>query len=324
MKLSIVVPVYNRADLVGQCLESLKGQSESAIEIIIVDDGSTDGVAQLCQKYVEEDSRFSYFYKKNEGAASARNYGIRRARGDFISFVDSDDVLHQDFSTVFMRCASTSPDAEIISGSRVTSPYVVEFPKIKEDFKKISALELIQKGTTSCTRAFKRDLFLQSPYLFPDNTWAEDNAFIPVLVTRARLILYTESIVYWQRSAKNPEQNTSLSMRCLEDMSKALLYLERHCDDEDMVCNVTTRCIVATYFRLQEINYSIEQFNRDHGMFEVLKLLNRISSISSVRLFPSYGQKAYFLALLFYCKGLTPPLKGLFLYSKLKKYVFNR
>lgn len=318
MKLSIIVPIYNRAYLIKECLESLRRQAERHIEIILVDDGSTDDSARLCNKFVKEDGRFIYFYKKNEGAASARNYGIRRARGDYISFVDSDDVLHEDFSSIFMRCASKAPEADIISGNRIASIEIPEFENISDVFENISALELIRKGTTSCTRAFKRDLFFQSSDMFPEKTWAEDNAYIPVLATRARLILHTRSVVYWQRAAKDPEQNTSLSMKCLEDIPKAMLYLDAQCDSKDMVCNVVTRCVIATYFRLREIGYPIEQFNRDHDMDEVFLALDNVSKPNSIRLFRGLGQKAYFLGLILYSKGFKFPLKCLFYYSDMK------
>lgn len=96
VKVSIIVPIYNTKDYLEKCLYSVRVQSYRNIEVIMVDDGSTDGSADVCQQICMKDSRFHYYYQKNQGVSSARNYGIELAKGDLIAFVDSDDWIEAD------------------------------------------------------------------------------------------------------------------------------------------------------------------------------------------------------------------------------------
>lgn len=89
--ISVIIPVYNVEKYLECCLESLVNQTYSFIEIILVDDGSIDGSSQICDKFARRDKRIRVIYKKNGGPVSARNAGLRAARGQYISYVDSDD-----------------------------------------------------------------------------------------------------------------------------------------------------------------------------------------------------------------------------------------
>lgn len=95
-KISIIVPVYNVQQYIGQCLESLVNQTFDDIEIIIVDDGSPDESYKIYEKYAEKDSRVRIIKKENAGVSEARNTGIDNAAGDFLMFVDSDDWMEPD------------------------------------------------------------------------------------------------------------------------------------------------------------------------------------------------------------------------------------
>ena len=92
IKVSVVVPIYNAEQYLKQCLDSIVNQTLKDIEIILIDDGSTDGSAEICKQYLT-DFRVSYYYKENEGLAAARADGLTRAKGEYIGFVDSDDWL---------------------------------------------------------------------------------------------------------------------------------------------------------------------------------------------------------------------------------------
>lgn len=90
---SIVIPIYNVEDFLGNCLSSIKNQSYKNIEVLLVNDGSKDNSKKICDNFVEIDDRFKYFYQKNSGVSSARNNGMRNAQGEYITFVDGDDYL---------------------------------------------------------------------------------------------------------------------------------------------------------------------------------------------------------------------------------------
>lgn len=93
MKISIIVPVYNAEEYLSKCLESLVNQTYRNIEIILVDDGSTDASAQMCDEYAQKDDRFNVVHKENEGPSLTRTAGMAAATGDFFTFVDSDDWI---------------------------------------------------------------------------------------------------------------------------------------------------------------------------------------------------------------------------------------
>lgn len=93
-RISIIVPVYNVEAYIEKCITSLIGQTYSNLEILLVDDGSTDDSGQICDRYAEKDERICVLHKDNGGLSDARNYGIDRAKGDLLAFVDGDDWIH--------------------------------------------------------------------------------------------------------------------------------------------------------------------------------------------------------------------------------------
>ena len=99
---SVVVPVYNVAGYVADCLESLRRQTYENIEVIVVDDGSVDGSGEICSRFAATDARFRVIHQSNGGLSSARNTGLDAVRGEYISFVDSDDVVSPVFIEVLL------------------------------------------------------------------------------------------------------------------------------------------------------------------------------------------------------------------------------
>lgn len=93
-KISVVVPVYNVKEYLLPCVESLLRQSYSALEILLIDDGSTDGSGELCDKLAAQDARIHVFHQENSGVSSARNAGLHMATGDYTAFIDPDDWVH--------------------------------------------------------------------------------------------------------------------------------------------------------------------------------------------------------------------------------------
>ena len=89
--ISIIVPVYNVNKYLGKCLDSLLAQTERDIEILLIDDGSTDDSGRICDEYSNLDQRVRVFHTKNQGVSAARNRGLSESKGDYIGFVDSDD-----------------------------------------------------------------------------------------------------------------------------------------------------------------------------------------------------------------------------------------
>ncbi len=111
--ISLVVPIYNVENYLWSCLNSIVKQTYSNIEVLLVNDGSPDGSGAICQEFVAKDSRFRYIEKENGGLSDARNAGIARAQGEFISFVDSDDWIEPTYVEDMYRAALFN-DAEVV------------------------------------------------------------------------------------------------------------------------------------------------------------------------------------------------------------------
>lgn len=127
---SVVIPTYNRADCLAQTLTSVLAQTHREIEVLVVDDGSTDGTRAQLERWCSHDSRLRYLYQPNRGVSAARNYGMREARGAYIALLDSDDTWMPWKLEVQLACLAAFPEAGMIwtdmqavdSEDRMTDP----------------------------------------------------------------------------------------------------------------------------------------------------------------------------------------------------------
>lgn len=110
-KISIIVPMYNAEKNIERCVNSILNQTYCNLEIILINDGSTDKTEEICNNLIKKDNRIKYFYKKNSGVSETRNLGLDKAKGDFISFVDSDDYIEKDMYEIMLNKID---DSEIV------------------------------------------------------------------------------------------------------------------------------------------------------------------------------------------------------------------
>lgn len=99
---SFIIPVYNVEKYIGRCIESVLNQTYQNIEVILVDDGSCDNSREICQEYCNRDVRIRFFSRKNEGSSLTRNFGIEHASGEYLTFVDSDDFIHPEYTRILL------------------------------------------------------------------------------------------------------------------------------------------------------------------------------------------------------------------------------
>lgn len=104
-KVSIIVPIYNVEKYLERCLMSLVSQTYTDKEILLINDGSTDHSGEICRNFADQYPQIRYFEKENEGPSIARNFGIQKAVGEFLSFVDSDDYIEQEMIERMLLCA---------------------------------------------------------------------------------------------------------------------------------------------------------------------------------------------------------------------------
>ncbi len=168
MKITVIVPIYNIIDCLERCVMSIVNQTYKELEIILVDDGSTDGTSALCDELAARDNRIKVFHKENGGSSSARNLGLKQATGDFIGFIDSDDYIEPDMYALLAdavsrygsKMAQISRDEVNEDGSRrpdvCTPPETELLISNKEMMREL----LMHRGDCSfCTRITSRELF---------------------------------------------------------------------------------------------------------------------------------------------------------------------
>ncbi len=166
--ISIIVPVYNIEKYLERCVNSIRKQTYSNLEILLVDDGSTDKSGALCDAFAKEDVRIRVFHKENGGSSSARNFGIAQAGGAYCGFVDSDDYISENMYELLYRAIEES-GAEIaqigrdeIDEAGNQLPNVCEPPekKVFVDAESFMKELLLHRGDCSfCTKLVKKELF---------------------------------------------------------------------------------------------------------------------------------------------------------------------
>ncbi len=167
--ISVIVPVYNIMEYLPRCVDSLCAQTYENLEILLVDDGSTDGTSALCDGLAKKDGRIRVFHKENGGSSSARNLGIAHSRGEYIGFVDSDDYVEPQMYEELYECieqfrtdiAQIGRDEIDARGNRL--PNICEPPseRIFINSEKFMEELLMHRGDCSfCTKLVKKELFL--------------------------------------------------------------------------------------------------------------------------------------------------------------------
>jgi glycosyltransferase EpsH len=130
--ISVIIPIYNIDKYIQKCLDSLNIQTYNEYEVIMVDDGSTDGSTKICKEYSADSDRFKYIHTENHGVSHARNVGIKNAKGEFITFVDGDDYVEKDYlEKLYNALTQSSSDIAACSyyrtydeGEKSTSVYI--------------------------------------------------------------------------------------------------------------------------------------------------------------------------------------------------------
>ena len=125
--ISVIVPVYNVEEYLEECLNSIQHQTYTDIEVILVNDGSRDGSKEICERYCQQDPRFHLINQENKGLSGARNRGMTESKGEFITFVDSDDVIKDDMLEQLFK-HMTSEEMDIVECWYTNDQKEIEIP----------------------------------------------------------------------------------------------------------------------------------------------------------------------------------------------------
>lgn len=204
--ISVIVPIYNVQKYLPQCLDSIINQTFWDLEIILVDDGSLDGCGKICDEYAQKDKRIKVYHKENGGLSSARNYGIARANGEYLGFVDGDDWIEPDmFKTLVNLIEDKKADLAICR-------FWYEYPErssINEsvidkcfDNEKDLLMALIKGsvGNVIWNKLYRKSCFTNID--FPDNHAFEDIATLYKILNRVTIAVICSIPLYHYRMRK--------------------------------------------------------------------------------------------------------------------------
>lgn len=213
--ISVIVPVYNVENYLGKCLDSIINQTYKNIEIIVVDDGSTDSSGRLCDEYAERDVRIKVIHKDNGGLSDARNAGLDICKGDYIGFIDSDDTIDTDmYETLYNNICKYNADVSMCKNKNIdeTGPHLyIKDKGVKVYDDKLSILQelLLGKGlsVSVCVKLFRRKIFSDIRFeygKFYEDVWA----FWPIYEKTQRLVVdYIAKYNYFLRDGSICHQN---------------------------------------------------------------------------------------------------------------------
>lgn len=205
--ISVIIPVYNTENYLQECLDSVINQTYDNLEIIIINDGSTDNSLEVCNKYKDIDSRIRIINQKNQGQANARNVALDTAKGEYVAFIDSDDIISQNYLATLYNY-SKKYDSEVafcnvyeFKGIFKTNIKSTAIPKVysTEGYMKMYIERKV--SAKACGLLFKSKLV--NNVRFRENIFFEDWDYIYRLVNNANKVVYIRESLYFYRQRQD-------------------------------------------------------------------------------------------------------------------------
>ncbi len=244
--ISIIIPIYNVEDYLVECIESVRNQTYDNIEIILVDDGSTDGCASICDDYANKDDRIVVVHKENGGLSDARNFGMERASGNYIGFVDSDDYIAPSmYEKLYSACIKYDTKISCVRHDEVGRE-CYEAPDTSNEICLITSARYITDIVTHsteevahysvCTRLYHRSLL--ENHGFTVGRCFEDVRFSLEVLSEVDSVAYIDEVGYHYRirsgSITNSDYNGKLDKRVITDLipeeEMAIDYMTSRCE----------------------------------------------------------------------------------------------
>lgn len=257
-KLSVIVPVYNEENYLQRCVDSLIHQSYQNLEIILVDDGSSDNSGNLCDVIAKSDKRITAIHKDNGGLSSARNAGLKISTGDYVTFVDSDDWVDLDIyrKAIYEAIDKNADvvdflpvytDGEHVPQNSVHESRIVEGENILYDYLYLGQTAICPFSV--CRKIYKRNLF--ENIRFPEGKLNEDIATNFKVLTNADRLIHISDIgyYYFQNSASLTNGPLKKKDFDLLDASQELFTLSKNCSNQK-IAELAEVKLARSYFSL--------------------------------------------------------------------------
>ena len=242
-KLSVIIPVYNADKTLKKCIESVLKQKDEDLEIVLINDGSTDASDKIIQEYKEKNPKIiSYYKKKNTGVADTRNYGIKKAKGTYILFLDADDYLdihlyglvkqymEKGIDLIKFKLQRENEKGKVIE--TVDGP-VFEDKTGEEGFEKLYATDVLLDSP--CVYVIKKEIFTKNKLEFKVGTEHEDFGLMPFVIVLAKTMISINFYGYHYVQVKGSitrndsyEKTKKKANDALKQYDEALLKIEKY------------------------------------------------------------------------------------------------
>lgn len=230
VELSVIVPVYGTEKYIDKCLTSaLEAVEELSAEIVVINDGTKDNAGMIAQEYaLKYQGKIIYFEKENEGLAATKNYGLKLAKGEFVTFLDSDDYIEPEtYKEMLKAQAADNSDCVVCDiqcdyESEGKSEYLKCIGTGKDDFGKLMDTSLV---ASSCNKIIRRELMQGLD--FPTGRKNEDVAVTPVAMARCKKLTYIPKAFYHYIQREGSIQNSSYDEKSLDILDMCKLALDR-------------------------------------------------------------------------------------------------
>ena len=237
--ISVIVPVYNVEKYLEECLDSIQNQIYTDIEVILVNDGSTDNSEVICEKYCEQDKRFKLINQKNQGQSSARNVGVEASTGEFIAFVDSDDIIKINYLEKLMQYMTE--DIDIVESNFTVSKkdFFIETSKetiILFEGNSQEAVKIFPNHVLSVnpvTKLYRRSIVEAVPYL--EGLIFEDIYSGIGMLKYIRKIIKIDYVGYYYRQHQSSTMHRTFTEKNLDVFTVSDKLIELYSDREELL-----------------------------------------------------------------------------------------
>ncbi len=253
--ISIIVPIYNAEKYLNKCLDSLVNQTKDNLEFILINDGSKDNCEQIIKTY--KDKRIKYYKNENQGIGKTRNFGIKKATGKYLMFLDSDDYLEKDAcEKLFSTAEKEKADLIVFDFYRVEKKLI---PVIIKDFKMTSLKKnpnlLLDVNLGISNKLFKTDLIIKNNIKFIENLKYEDTTFVVQALNKAEKIFKINQFLHYYVIHSNSE--TTIRDKRIFDILKIVEMIRSYFKDKKYMTETVNKLTVRII-----TNYNIQQRNQ--------------------------------------------------------------
>ena len=237
--ISVIVPVYNVERYLEECLNSIQQQSYTDTEVILVNDGSTDHSKTICERYCEEDSRFYLLNQTNQGQSVARNVGVAASKGEFIAFVDSDDIIQKNYLEKLMQYMTEEVDIVESNFTVSKKDFLVENSKetrILFEGNSNEAVKIFPNHVLSVnpvTKLYRRKIVESLPY--PEGLIFEDVYCGIGMLKYIRKIIKIDYVGYYYRQHQSSTMHQDFSPKKLDVFTICDKLVELYTDREELL-----------------------------------------------------------------------------------------